>query len=258
MDNDVRDSSAESIRTVLIVDDEPLARMRLARLLEDCTGYRLVGSCADGLSALEQARRHTPDVVLLDIRMPGLNGLQVASELQRLGQPPAVVFCTAYDDHALDALQVQAAGYLLKPIRGTDLLASLERAARPNRLQQSALGNPSEASGEPGAAVLVQNRQGVERIPLDAVFAFVADQKYVSVFHEGGEALIDTPLKLLEQTHGERFLRIHRNALVALDRVERLLRVDGQHQIRLRGLDRDFVVSRRHAAAVRSRLAERP
>jgi len=243
--------------SVLIADDEPLARERLARLLEHCEGYRLLQPCAcNGNEALELTLRLKPDVLLLDIRMPGLDGLQVAERLCEREQAPAVIFCTAFDAFAVEAFKVSAAGYLVKPVREEHLIAALKNVRRVNRAQLAGLEQMQTASqsapSNMRSHISVQSHRGLELIALDTVLCFIAEQKYVTLRHEGGETLLDEPLKVLEEEFGERFVRIHRNALVARERIERLQRgALGQFQLHLRGLDEPLIVSRRHVADVR-------
>jgi len=241
--------------TVLIADDEPLARERLARLLQGMEGCRLLHPAAcNGHEALELAQRLQPDVLLLDIRMPGLDGLQVAQQLCECEQAPAVIFCTAFDAFAVEAFKVNAVGYLVKPVREEHLAAALKNLSRLNRAQLAALQAAPVApeTGTVRSHISVHSHRGLELIALSSVLCFIADQKYVTLRHEGGEALLDEPLKSLEEEFGERFVRIHRNALVARDRIERLQRSAlGQFQLYLRGLAEPLTVSRRHVAEVR-------
>ena len=240
---------------VLIVDDEPLARERLSRLVGDLDGYRVLEpSASNGEEALSLIEELRPDVVLLDIRMPGLDGLQVAAKLCERDAPPAVIFCTAHDEFALDAFQVSAVGYLVKPVRPEHLTEALKKAERPNRVQLAALPRPAAVSGTgPRSHISARTRKGIELIPLPQVIYFIADHKYVTLRHEGGEVLLDEPLKALEDEFGERFVRIHRNALVYRDRIERLQRTPlGHFQLFLKGLEGEpLTVSRRHVAGVR-------
>jgi two-component system response regulator AlgR len=244
---------------VLIVDDEPLARERLSRLVGDLEGYSVMEPGAgNGDEALTMIDSLKPDVVLLDIRMPGtLDGLQVAARLCERDAPPAVVFCTADDEFALDAFQVSAVGYLVKPVRSELLLEALKKAERPNRVQLAALTRPAAETGNgPRTHISARTRKGIELIPLDQVIYFIADHKYVTLRHEGGEVLLDEPLKALEDEFGDRFVRIHRNALVARERIERLQRTPlGHFQLYLKGLNGDaLIVSRRHVAGVRKMM----
>jgi two-component system response regulator AlgR len=245
---------------VLIVDDEPLARERLGRMVGDLEGYRVLEpSATNGEEALTLIDSLKPDVVLLDIRMPGLDGLQVAAKIMRARHPPAVVFCTAHDEFALEAFQVSAVGYLVKPVRAENLLEALRKAERPNRVQLAAMTRPAAESGNgPRSHISARTRKGIELIPLDHVIFFIADHKYVTLRHEDGEVLLDEPLKALEDEFGDRFVRIHRNALVARDRIERLQRTPlGHFQLFLKGLNGDaLIVSRRHVAGVRKMMQQ--
>jgi two-component system response regulator AlgR len=148
-------------------------------------------------------------------------------------------------------------GYVVKPVRTEHLHDALKRAERPNRAQLSALTRPAAESGTgPRSHISARTRKGIELIPLDQVVYFIADHKYVTLRHEAGEVLLDEPLKALEDEFGERFVRIHRNALVARDRIERLQRTPlGHFQLFLKGLNGDaLIVSRRHVAGVRKMM----
>lgn len=238
---------------VLIADDEPLARQRLRDQLEQLSRqgqpYRLVSEVGDGLSAVAAATAERPDVALLDIQMPGLDGIQAALGLAALEFPPAVIFVTAYDDHALQAFDVHAIDYLLKPVRTERLAAALERARLLSRAQREALSMDPEA-------LSVTYRGNLLRIPLGEVIFLRAEQKYVEVSYQGGgEALFDGSLKSLEEQYPGRFLRVHRNALVAPGFVRELVREgDGQVTLGLLSTDQRLLVSRRHLAEVRRLL----
>ncbi len=239
---------------VLIVDDERLARDRLARMVSALDGYRVVGEADNGKVALAQAQEHDADVVLLDIRMPGMDGLETARHLSELPEPPAVIFCTAYEEHAVQAFELQAVGYLLKPVRRDSVQRALEQAQRVNKAQLAAL-NGLEPSRR--THISARTHRGIELIPVEDVRYFQADQKYVTVRFGDGEVIIDEPLKDLEREFAELFVRIHRNALVAAAHIESLERLGvGQSCIRLRGVEQPLDVSRRHLSAVR-RLVKR-
>lgn len=241
---------------VLICDDEALARERLARFLRDMEGYELVGEAENGEDALSQVARLQPDVVLLDLRMPIMDGLECAEKLAQLPEPPAVIFCTAYDEHALAAFQVQAVGYLLKPVRREQLIEVLERATRVNRAQLDAVKRTGEDVKEDGRShITAKTHRGIELIPVDDVRYFLADQKYVTVRHGKGEVLVDETLKDLENEFGCRFIRIHRNALLALSFLDGLeLVAPGQYQVRIKGIEERLVVSRRHLPDLRETM----
>lgn len=239
---------------VLIVDDEQLARDRLARMLGSLEGYEVVGEAAHGVAALEQIQALQPEVVLLDIRMPGMDGLEAARHLSELDEPPAVIFCTAYEEHAIQAFDLQAVGYLLKPVRKENLADALGKAQRVNKAQLAALGG-TEAQRR--THISARTRRGIELIPVDDVRYFQADQKYVTVRHGGGEVIIDETLRDLEEEFGDAFVRIHRNALVAVQHIDRLERsAAGRAHIRLRDVEESLEVSRRHLSGVR-RLIKR-
>ena len=239
---------------VLLVDDEKLARERLRRMLADVPQLEIVGEAANGLQAIEAIGLTQPDVVLLDIRMPGMDGLEVARHLTTLDQAPAVIFCTAYEDHALEAFAVQAVGYVLKPVRKADLERVLAGARRVNRVQLAALHGDAPLRRTHIAA---RTRRGLEVVPIEDVRYFMADQKYVTVRHVGGELLVDETLRELELEFAERFVRVHRNSVIAGGCIEALERDnDGRHYVRLRDVPMRLDVSRRHVAELRKYIEE--
>lgn len=240
---------------VLIVDDEPLAREHLCRLVSELDGYRVLEpSAGNGEEALTLIDSLRPDFVVLDIRMPGLDGLQVAARLCEREAPPALIFCVAADEFAVSVLQNSGVSFLIKPVQLDQLREALQKAQRPSRAQLAALTRPAITDGiAPRTHISARTRRGIELVPVDQAIFFIADHKYVTLRHEGGEVLLDEPLKALEDEFGDRFVRIHRNALVARDRIERLQRTPlGHFQLYLRGLgDSALTVSRRHVAGVR-------
>lgn len=242
---------------VLIVDDEPLARQRLARMLEKLEDFQLVAEADNGDSALKAICEYDPDVVLLDVRMPGEDGLSVARRISELEDPPAIIFCTAFDQYALDAFGTEAVGYLLKPIKAEQLLDVLNKTQRLNKLQRAAFSQTqSKAPTENQRShITAKTRRGVELIPLDDVRYFIADHKYVTVYHITGEHLLDETLKELEEEFGGRFLRIHRNALVSLKHIEAVERsTQGQYHVRLADTETRPIVSRRHVGGLKALL----
>ena len=239
---------------MLIADDEAPARERLRRLLVEIgPPWRLVAEAADGTDALAVCGAQAIDVALLDIRMPRVDGLACARALQGLATPPAVIFVTAYDEHALAAFDAHAVDYLLKPIRRDRLEAALARARSLTRAQLTAL---DLARQEPEYLVTTY-RGGVARIAVDEVLFLRADQKYVVARHAGGEALLEESLRSLEERFGERFVRIHRNALVARAAVVGLEKdATGGCHVRLRGIPDRLEVSRRHLPEIRAWVRE--
>ena len=234
---------------VLIVDDEQLARDRLQRMVEDLADHQVAAQAANGIEAVEVAERERPDVVLLDIRMPGMDGLEAARHLLDLEEPPAVVFCTAYEEHAIEAFDVQAVGYLLKPVRKADLARVLGSVQRLNKAQLAQL---HDGGVQRRTHISARTRRGIELVPVHEVCYFQADQKYVTVRHAGGELIIDETLRELEQEFDTGFIRIHRNALVATRAITGIERGDdGQSKVRMKGIDELLEISRRHVAVVR-------
>ena len=239
---------------ILIADDEPLARQRLRDLLAEVGSHEVVGEAANGREAIELADALSPDVVLLDIAMPVLDGLEAARHMSSFDPAPAVVFCTAYDEHALAAFETRAVDYLVKPIRRERLAEALERARR--------------YSGERAAEVAQSLPQAMKRthlcarlrgslrlIPLDEIHYLQAEEKYVVVHHSRGEDLIEDSLKALEVEFGDRFLRIHRNCLVARDELQELKRDgDGRVHVKLRHVEEPLEVSRRCLPQLRQRV----
>lgn len=250
---------------VLVVDDEMLARDRLVRLLQRLVPDAECVEAADGEQALVQVAESAPDLVLLDIRMPGMDGLAVAAAIDEMANPPAIVFCTAYDEYALEALQHQAVAYLLKPVRLADLERALGNAGRVNRVQLANLGSAvapgvaesSATETDEGARAQIssEGHRGLETMPVADIRCFIAGQKYVTAYGPAGELLIPDTLKDLQEEFGERFLRVHRNALVAMDHVARLQREsEGGWVVELKDMALRPQVSRRHLPEVKRRV----
>lgn len=235
---------------ILIVDDEFLARQRLKRMLENSEEFHLVGEADSAESAMLAIQKYDPDVVLLDIRMPGKDGLELAQDISSLDDPPAIIFCTAFDNHALDAFATNAIGYLLKPVKAEQLQQVLAKATKLNKIQREAALTPKSNSQR--NYLNIKSRRGIERLALEDIRYFIADQKYVTVYHLGGEHLLDETLKELEEEFGTRFLRIHRNALVSVKHIEAIERnTQGQYQVRLTGCEQKPLISRRHVNTVK-------
>jgi two-component system response regulator AlgR len=239
---------------VLIVDDEPPARERLRSMLAEAGGFDVAGEAGNGEQALQLVDRLLPDIVLLDVRMPGIDGLEVARHLAAAPEPPAVIFTTAFDEYALQAFESEAIAYLLKPIRAEKLHAALNKAARLTRPQLTKVASAARESVQ-RSHIGVRGRDGLRLIPVDEVFCFHADQKYTTVKHLKGEDLIEDSLKTLEEEFSASFVRIHRNAVVNTRYLERIARdASGQHFVHLRGLPDALEVSRRMAGDLKDRF----
>ncbi len=276
--NSATHSTASALR-VLLVDDEALARLRLRTLIDDCTEPRasVVGEAANAAQALEwlQAQRtgHAPgdrtcDLVMLDIQMPGRDGTQLAEELRALPHPPAVVFVTAHAGHALKAFDLEAVDYLTKPVRRERLQLALQRVA--GRL--APLAAAAEPAAQPDPVLVVSERGRVVRVPLAEVLYLKAELKYVTLRTAAHTHVLDDALSDLEQRLGPRFLRVHRNALVARSAISALARrtladkgSDGEDAeegapsdcwaVQVAPVGEWLAVSRRQASAVREALA---
>lgn len=241
---------------ILVVDDEQLARERMIRIIQDqLNDHEIVGEAQNGKEALEKIQSLTPEVVILDIRMPGMDGLEVAKHLMNLDNPPAIIFSTAYDEHAMDAFRVNAIDYLLKPVRAEQLEQALLKAIRPNKAQLTSISKEDKGNDHARTHISARTRLGITLIPLDDIYYFRAEHKYVTVRHKGGEVLIEDPLKELEEEFPEKFVRIHRNALAATHYVRGLEKgTMGTHMLRFVDIIDKLEVSRRHLAKVRAML----
>ena len=243
---------------VLVVDDEKPARDRLRQLLEDFPDHDVVGEAANGEQAVALAAELHPEVVLLDIRMPGLDGIETAHHLNAMEKPPAVIFTTAYDEYAIDAFEARAIGYVLKPVRRERLSRALQNAGRLTGKILNEIATESRMETR-RKHICARVHDELRLIPINDVTCFIADQKYVNVHHSEGQHLIDDSLKSLEKEFAGHFVRIHRGALVAVSKIDRLEKtVDGKTRVTLRDGpqdgDNDLIISRRHLSVVRRRL----
>jgi two-component system, LytTR family, response regulator AlgR len=242
---------------VLIVDDEAPARHRLRDVLADCAGelpVEIVGEAGNGLDALARVQQQPIDVVLLDIRMPGMDGLECAAHLNMLDAPPAIIFCTAYDVYACQAFDLNAVDYLLKPVRADRLVRALSRA---HRLNAATLDRLREANPKARTHLSINEKGRIVLIPVGDILYLKAELKYVTVRTAAREFLIEESLTHLESEFGDRFLRIHRNCLVARERIREIGKLpgdDGGHFLRLDGLDERLEVSRRQYSALREKI----
>lgn len=237
---------------VLIADDEPLARERMAAMLAELPDVQVVGQAADGREAVLRAEELRPDCVILDIAMPVLDGLEAARHLAQLESPVAVVFCTAYDEHALEAFDASAVDYLVKPVRRERLAAALERARRFTGERFRMPAPPTGQHPQRRTHICARLRGNLKLVPVSDILYFLAEDKYVVVHHVGGEVLIEESLKALETEFADRFVRIHRNCLVATDRLGGLKRTpDGRMFADIRGAEAPLEVSRRNLPSLR-------
>ncbi len=208
---------------ILIADDEPLARERLLTLLAEIGGHCVAGQVGDGRSALDACIAHAPDAILMDIEMPEMDGLEAARHLAALASPPAVIFCTAYDEHALAAFEAAAVDYLLKPVRIERLAAALQRADARRAGQRQAPTTPI-LPGRARTHLAARLGASLRLIPVTEIRYLQAEEKYVVVHHGRAQDLVEDSLKSLETEFPGRFLRIHRNCLVAREQVAELRR----------------------------------
>jgi two-component system response regulator AlgR len=244
---------------IVIVDDEAPARSRMRDLLADCADsvpLAVEGEANNGRVALELLSSLTVDVVLLDIRMPEMDGIEVAQHLQKLENPPAVIFTTAYDAYAIRAFDVNAVDYLLKPIRAARLKEALARARSAALPRLAVL---RELQNEARAFLSAQERGKIHLIPAGDIIYLKAELKYVTVRTARREYLIEESLTRLEQEYAERFVRVHRNCLVARSAIRGFEREtgdsgdagEGRWTVLLDGCDEKLAVSRRQQHIVR-------
>lgn len=239
---------------VLIVDDEAPARRRLRDVLADCADslpVEVVGEADNGLTALDFVQAHAVDALLLDIRMPGMDGIECAQHLQKLTRPPGIVFCTAFDRYACQAFDLNAVDYLLKPVRAERLVRALSRVRHVN----AALIDSLRTAHPQARSHLSINEKGrIVLIPVEEILYLKAELKYVTIRTEAREFLIEESLTRLEEEFGSAFLRIHRNCLVAAGRIREIGKLPGNedgHFLRIEGLSERLVVSRRQYSSLR-------
>lgn len=240
---------------LLIVDDEPLARQRLRDLSGDIGGYVVAGEAGNGIEALQQLQTIQADILLVDIRMPGMDGIELAQHVLQLPQAPALIFTTAYDHYALQAFDLNAVDYLLKPIRVERLAQALAKAKPLLLAQWQSL----QALQTTHDHLSIHERGRVVLVPIDKVLYLRAELKYLTVRTAERSYLLEGSLTQLEQQHGQRFVRIHRNTLVARHAIAGFEKVptsdgrtaDGGWQVQLQGLEERLPISRRHQTLVK-------
>lgn len=240
---------------ILIVDDESLARDRLYRMLGEIhhdDSQLELEQAANGIEAVEKVKQLNPDLVLLDIRMPGMDGIEAARKISELEIPPAIIFTTAYDEYALDAFDSQAIAYLLKPIRKEKLEKALHQASRLNLAQ---LNHLNHEENQEASYISVKIHGGLRQIDLDDIYYFLAEQKYVTVKYKEGEVIIEDSLKSLEDRFEQGFIRIHRNALVSRNQLKAIRKdQQGRYLTELKDIKDKLEVSRRHVSVIRNFL----
>lgn len=236
---------------ILVVDDEALARERLKRMVQQLKdsgmALNVVGEASNGIDALEQADLLSPDLLLLDVRMPGMDGLTAAQKLAAQEYPPAVIFCTAYNDFALQAFEAEALGYLVKPIKLEELRRNLERVAK----LFASRGDSASRS-----KLISRTHQGLKLVNVADIRLLQADQKYVTAYYPNGELLLTESLKQLEEQYPDTFIRVHRNALVGQRYITGMINRDNQLFITLDGVSVEPLISRRLESQVRKIIAD--
>ncbi len=247
---------SDSPLRVLIVDDEAPARRRLRDVLDDCAetlAIVVVGEAANGREAIDMLQAVNADLVLTDIRMPGMDGLELARHLLKLPQPPLVIFTTAYHQHALEAFDVNAVDYLVKPVRVARLLAALQKVPRLKPLTVARLDQlPANAR----RFLSVTERSRVVLVPIEDVIYLKAELKYITIRTAEREFLLEESLTRLEEEFGSRFVRVHRNCLVAREFIRGFERHvtnegDAHWEVLLRNIPETLAVSRRQQYIVR-------
>ena len=249
-------SSVDLPLAVFVVDDEAPARHRIKELLDDCSAQlslELVGEASNGLDALEKLSVQHADVVLVDIRMPQMDGIELAQHLNKLDKPPVIIFTTAYDNYAIQAFEQHAVDYLLKPIRLGRLFEALTRARAAVPVKSEVL---QELMPEARKNLSIQERGKILLIPIEKVLFLRAELKYITVRTVEREYLAEEPLGALEKEFAARFVRIHRNCLVAKDEIESFEKVgeegaDSHWTVKLKGLEERLPISRRQQHIVK-------
>jgi len=241
---------------VVVVDDEPLARARLERFINAMSEVELLAIGANGKEAIELAEKHEPDVLLLDIEMPSMTGLEAAKViLEQFSEPPAIIFCTAYDEYALEAFSTSAVAYLLKPIDYNDLKTAILRAQRLSRLQLHHL----ESTSSDDQQINIDQDGYLAKLPVADLVYFRAEGKsVVAGLMDSTEVIVDYTLKTLEESLAKGFVRVHRSSLINKRYLKELISDgDGQKALRLHHTDLVFQVSRRHLKLVKEVFNEK-
>lgn len=236
---------------ILVVDDEPLAQQRLEKILSEFPKITKVLTANNGLEAIKACQEHQPDIILLDIRMPVMDGLDAAQHISKMDKVPAIIFTTAYDEYAVKAFNVHAVDYLLKPVRKEKLQLAINAASQLNQAQLNAIKSPLQ-----GRTNITSKFGGnIKLIPVDDIIYFLAEQKYVTVKHLHGETIIDDTLKDLQVEFEAQFIRIHRNALVAKKFILGISKKNHKRSfVTLKNSSRNLEISRTHLNKVKQFL----
>jgi two-component system, LytTR family, response regulator AlgR len=250
---------------VFIADDEAPARARLKELLADIRGTvatAIAGEAANGLEVIEHLPASGAQVLLLDIQMPGMGGIELARHLGGLENAPAIVFVTAHDRHAVEAFELNALDYLMKPVRADRLAAALKKAVAAGPAPRERLENAGQRANAGARQFFsVAERNRIVLVPVDEVLFLKAELKYVTLRTQMGEHLIEEPLIAIEREFAERFVRVHRNCLVARAAIRGFERAEGGEDephwnVVLEGVAERLPVSRRQWPAVKSVLPD--
>lgn len=242
---------------VFVVDDEPPARNRLKDLLADCAEQlplTLVGEAGNGVEALDKLSEVHADVVLVDIRMPQMDGIELAQHLNKLHKPPVIIFTTAYDSYAINAFEQRAIDYLLKPIRLGRLFEALTRARNAVPVRSEIL---QELTPDPRKNISIHERGKIVLVPVEQILYLRAELKYITVRTVENEYLIEESLIALEKEFAARFIRIHRNCLVAKEEIEGFEKIaetdtsEAHWAVKLKGLNELLPISRRQQFIVK-------
>ena len=244
--------------TILLVDDEALARARLRTLLGECTEpvTCLQGEAANAADAMTLIKRAPVDVILLDINLPGANGITLAQALRDLPNPPAIIFVTAHSEHAVQAFELEAIDYLTKPVRLERLQMALQKVERSKAFGLDVKMDKVDKVEE---VVIIQERGHTERLLLSEVMYFKAELKYITVRTAKRSYILDGSINELEEKYKANFMRIHRNAIIARRAVQALVKQHDPQEgegwaVRLADIPELLFVSRRQLGAVRDAL----
>lgn len=240
--------NAQKLMRILIVDDEPLARARIKRLLSQHAGFICIAEADNAKQAWQLTEQHKPDIILLDIEMPDIDGISLACDLDKLRDAPAVIFVTAHAEHALEAYTASPVDYVLKPVSAQRLLAALQRAQA--RIAPTALAIEKLSYTIGGVT---------KQLFINDILYCTAEDKYVSVVTANATALVDQSLNQLQQILPHKLLRIHRKTLINIDYFYSLhTDSDGRAYIKLQGIDDKLDVSRRALTLVKQSLQISP